>query len=84
MAENPTVYEWECPICRLTRVGLSYRAPAPVEDQACTAIEAHVRQSTGRGHGEEGKFPPGFTFVEITEYVRFQEQGGSRVPEGKG
>ena len=84
MAQSPIVYEWECPICGITRVGLTFRARAPVEDQARTAIEGHVRQTDGNGHGRAGEFPAGFTSVEIAEYVRFKEQFGSRATEGTG
>lgn len=82
MAQSPIVYEWECPICGITRVGLTYRATTPVEDLARNAIEGHVRQTGGNGHGEEGAFPSGFNSAELAGYVRFREQFGSRSIEG--
>ena len=84
MDKSPIIYEWECPICGLTRVGLTYRAPIPVDDQARNAIEGHVRQASGLGHGEGGEFPLGFTSVKITEYIQIKKQFGSRATEGKG
>ena len=84
MAQSPIVYEWECPVCGITRVGLTFRARTPVEDQARNAIDGHVRQTVGNGHGGAGELPPGFDAVEIAEHVRLKERFGRRATERTG
>ena len=79
MAQSPMVYEWECPVCGITRMGLTYDARTSAAEQTKNAIASHVRQLTGDGHGEEGELPPGFDEVVIADYVRFKERFGGQV-----
>ena len=79
MAQSPIMYEWECPICGITRISLTHSTISPAEDEAKGAISGHVRQTTGIGHGERGELPAGFNDVEIADYVRFKERFGGRV-----
>lgn len=84
MAGNPVTYEWECPLCGKTSIGLSHGRGAPVANEAENAILSHVQRTGGDGHGEEGELPGGFDAVALTENVRFKEQYGSQASEGAG
>ena len=79
MAQSPVMYEWECPICGITRISSTHSTISPVEDEAKEAISGHVRQTAGNGHGAVGELPSRIDDVEISDYVRFKERFGGRV-----
>lgn len=79
MAHNPITYEWECPLCGRTGIGLSHGRGTPVADEAENALVTHVRGTGDTGHGKEGELPAGFDAVALTENVRFKDRYGSRT-----
>ena len=84
MAQTPVTYEWECPLCGKTSIGLSHGRGTYVANQAENAIVGHVRMTVDDSHGEEGELPRGFDAVALTENVRFKERFGSQASEGTG
>ena len=84
MVQNAVTYEWECPLCGKTSIGLSHARGTPVANEAENAILSHVQRTGDDGHGEEGELPRGFDAVTLTENVRFKEQFGSQASEGTG
>lgn len=60
-------YRWTCPLCGLSRLNPSGEENG--EENAVTALRAHVLASVGDGHGPRSELPPEVDERRLTDHV---------------
>lgn len=79
MGHGSITYEWQCPLCGETGIGLSHGRGTPVADEAENALVTHVRGTDGDGHGKADELPAGFDPEALADNVRFKDRFGGRT-----
>ncbi|WP_424003469.1 hypothetical protein ACOZ4I_04545 [Haloarcula salina] len=70
MATKPDVtsgYRWTCPFCEKSQT--NYLSGGEDEASVVQALEAHIRVSDGKGHGEAHTIPEEIDADSLTSYI---------------
>lgn len=66
-------FRWTCPFCGLSRLNPSGEGYG--EQNAVTALRAHVLASVGDGHGPRNELPDGFDEQSLSDHVVWMDSG---------